>query len=158
MRRVATGLAIALITLAAAGPVGAASPETELLTFTTDPYLIAECDGYDVLEQDDVSIRILAFFDRNGDFVREVFHSTTSGVVWRSDTGELVATYSDAGGTFTATAQNSFTWTGVHNEWTLTDGTVIRDVGRVVVAEVAPGEFERTFEAGRIPEPDPCSW
>ena len=158
MRRMATGLAITLITLAAAGPVAAVAPETELVSFTSDPFVIAECDGYDVLEQDDISIRILAYFDRDGEFVREVLHATNSGVVWRSDTHELLATYSDAGGTFTATAENTFTWTGVHNEWTLTDGTVIRDVGRVVVAEVAPGEFERTFEAGKIPEPDPCSW
>jgi hypothetical protein len=148
----------AILALAAACPAAASSPEFDTVTFTTDPYVLAECDGYDVMEQLDVSIRVQVFTDRNGQFLREVDHATDSGIDWRSDTNEQIATYSDAGGTFTAAVNSVFTWTGIHNQWTLTDGTVVRGVGRVVVAEVAPGDFQRIFEAGSIPDPDPCSW
>jgi hypothetical protein len=158
MRRMTSlGLAGAMVLIVAA-PAAAAKPARDVLQFTTDPYVIAECDGYDVMEQVDVNIREMDFFDKSGNFVRHVSHAASTGVEWRSDTGALLATYQDAGGTFTATANNVFTWTGIHNQWTRTDGTVIRDVGRVVVAEVAPGDFERIFEAGSIPEPDFCTW
>jgi hypothetical protein len=158
MRQMITlGLAGAMVLIVAA-PAAAAQPAMDLLSFTTDPYVIAECDGYDVMEQVDVTILEMDFFNSSGDFVRHVAHAASTGTEWRTDTGAVLATYQDAGGTFTATADNVFTWTGIHNQWTLTDGTVIRDVGRVVVAEVAPGEFERIFEAGSIPEPDPCTW
>jgi hypothetical protein len=150
---------LAVLALAAASPAAANSPEFHTVTFTTDPYVLAECDGYDVMEQLDVSMRIQVFFDRNGEVLREVTHATDSGIDWRSDTNEQLATYSDAGGTFTAAVNNVFTWTGIHNLWTLTNGEVIRGVGRVVVAEVAPGDFQRIFEAGSIPDDvDPCSW
>jgi thioredoxin reductase len=158
MRRIAATVAGSFLMLTVAAPVMASPPSGETVTFTTDPYVIAECDGYDVVEQDDVSMRIRDFVDRTGAVVREVTHATDTGVIWRSDTGVQVATYADAGGTFTSRADGTFTWTGVHNRWTLTDGTVIKDRGRVVVAQVAPGDFERIFEAGKIPEIDPCTW
>lgn len=158
MHRILTLAAASLLTLALAGPTLATQPGSETVTFTSDPYVLGECDGYDVLEQDQVSMRVRTFVDRSGDVVREVTHATDVGDVWRSDTGARLATYSDAGGTFTVRANGTFTWTGVHNRWTLVDGTVIKDRGRVVVAEVAPGEFERVFEAGKIPEIDPCAW
>jgi hypothetical protein len=156
-RTIAAGAAVVLLAFAAA-PVAAMAPEQGFDSFVTDPYVIAECDGYDVMEQMTIYVRYVVYLDRDGDFVREVAHATNSAVEWRSDTDEQLATYRDAGGTFSATAGATFTWTGIHNEWTLASGEVIRDVGRVVVAEVAPGEFERVFEAGQLPETDPCTW
>jgi hypothetical protein len=158
MRRFAALAAGTLIAMVMAGPALATAPSTDHQRFTTDAYVVAECDGYDVLEQDHVDITIQTYFDRNGDVSRMIFHSSDTGIVWRSDTDEQLATYADAGGTFTQTSDGRFIWTGVHNAWTLTDGTTIRDAGRVVVAEVSPGQFERVFAAGHLPEPDPCSW
>jgi len=157
MRRIFL-VAACLLIFALAGPVSAAQPDHQRFSFTTDPYVLAECEGYDVVEQDEVELAIVTYFDRSGDVVRDVFHSATTGIAWRTDTGAQLATYRDNGGTFTATSIGTFTFTGVHNEWTLGDGTVIRDVGRVVVAEVAPGDFERIFDAGQFPEVDPCTW
>ena len=151
-------LAAAAVLVAAATPAAAQAPDHWMNAFTTDPYVIAECSGYDVLEQDVVSTRGVDFFDRNGEFTRSVSHSASTGVVWRSDTGAQLATYRDRGGIFVQTADNVFTFTGIHNWWTLTDGTVIRDLGRLVVAEVAPGEFEVVFDAGQHDDRDPCLW
>ena len=54
MRRLVP-MAIGLfMTVAAASPVAAGAPARSVDVFTTDPYVIAECDGYDVLEQLDV--------------------------------------------------------------------------------------------------------
>ena len=159
MRRMATGLAIAVFALRAAGPVGAAAPERESVYFTVGPSVFAECDGYDVLEILEVSAKLAGYFDNSGEFVREINHSSTTGTYTRSDTGEQLATFTDVGGTFTATPNPTFTFTGIHSEWTLSDGTAIRFVGRVVVAEVEPGVFERIFEAGKTShEFDPCTW
>lgn len=158
MRRLhipAIGLAIGL---AVVSPVLAGAPVRWLDRFTTDPYVIAECDGYDVLEQDVVRADQVDFFDRTGNFTRHVSHSASTGVVWRSDTNVQLATYKDQGGIFTATSDNVFTFTGIHNAWTLNDGSVIRDVGRIVFAEVAPGDFEVVFDAGRHDDRDPCTW
>ena len=158
MRRLVT-MAIGLfMTVAAISPVAAGAPARSVDVFTTDPYVIAECDGYDVLEQVDVHIDQFDFFDLNGDFVRHVSHSASTGVDWRSDTNEQVATYKDQGGIFIATSDNVFTFTGIHNAWTLNDGTVIRDLGRIVFAEVAPGDFEVVFDAGRHDDREPCDW
>ena len=158
MRRLhipAIGLAISLV---AVSPVLAKAPDRWVDQFTTDPYVIAECDGYDVLEQDVVNTDQVDFFDHTGDFVRHVSHSASTGVVWRSDTNEQLATYRDQGGIFIATSDNTFTFTGIHNAWTLNDGSVIRDLGRTVFAEVAPGDFEVVFDAGRHDDRDPCTW
>jgi hypothetical protein len=157
-RRLASLAAGGALAIALAGVASAAPPHQEWNQFTTDPYTIAECDGYDLIEQDVVNVHVASFVNSDGEETRFVNHSTSTGFIWRSDSLQVVATYQDAGGTFTAGPGNVFTWTGVHNDWRLADGTRIRDVGRVVVAEVAPGEFQRVFEAGRIPEPDPCTW
>jgi hypothetical protein len=58
----------------------------------------------------------------------------------------------------TTTADNRFIFTGIHFEWTLNDGTVVRGSGRVVVQEVAPGQFEVTHASGQFDDFDPCSW
>ena len=157
MRRVMGLAGAAVIALAVAAPAAASAPEREVFAFTTEPYVFAECEGYDVIEQLDVYSSVVRYFD-GGEVVREVTHSSTTGRDWRSDTGEQLATFSDAGGTFTASADGTFTWTGKHSAWTLADGTVIKFVGRVVVEEVEPGVFERTFGAGSYDELDPCSW
>jgi hypothetical protein len=158
MRRLLTPAMGLVMALAIVSPVAAQAPDHWLDDFTTDPYVIAECDGYDVMEQIDVHIDWFAFFDQNGEFVRQVGHAASTGVDWRSDTNAQVATYSDQGGIFVATADNVFTWTGIHNAWTLNDGTVLRDLGRRVVAEVAPDDFEIVFDAGTHDEIDPCTW
>ena len=158
MRRLLTAGVGLVMSLTAVSPVVAGAPSRSLDEFTTDPYIIAECAGYDVLEQIDVHTDQVDFFDRSGDFVRHVSHSASSGVDWRSDTGEQVATYNDQGGIFIATSANTFTFTGIHNAWTLNDGTVIRDLGRIVFAEIAPGEFDVVFDAGRHDDRDPCLW
>lgn len=102
---------------------------------------------------------LVGYYDNAGEFIREVNHSSTTGTYWRTDTGEQIATYTDVGGIFTATADTTFTFTGIHSEWTLSDGTAIRFVGRVVIAEVEPGVFERIFDAGKTShEFDPCTW
>jgi hypothetical protein len=155
--RLGSAIAAGVLALAVAGPALAAAPERSVDQFTTDPYVFAECDGYDVIEQDVVDTEIYSYFDSEGNWLRDVFHAATSGVVWRSDTGAQIATYSDAGGTFTATSENVFTWTGNHSGWTLNDGTHIKFVGRVVVAETENG-FERIFAAGQQPDFDPCDW
>jgi hypothetical protein len=147
-----------LMTVAAVSPVAAGAPARSVDVFTTDPYVIAECDGYDVMEQIDVHAVQFDFFDLNGDFTRHVTHSASTGIDWRSDTNEQVATYKDQGGIFVATSDNVFTFTGIHNAWTLNDGTVVRDLGRIVFAEIAPGDFEVVFDAGRHDDRDPCSW
>lgn len=157
--RLLMGLAAAgVLVLAMAAPTAASAPGREVVQFTTDPYTLAECDGYDVIEQLDVRAVIDRYVDRDGNVIREVTHSSTAGIDWRSDTGEQLATFSDTGGTFTATSDETFTWTGIHSAWTLTDGTVVKFVGRIVVAEVEPGVFERTFSAGSYDELDPCGW
>jgi len=156
-RRLGPIIGAGILLLAMAGPAAATAPERTIEEFTTDPYLFAECDGYDVIEQDDVQIRIQSYFDANGDWLQDVFHSASTGSVWRSDTGAQIATYFDAGGTFTASAANVFTWTGVHAAWKLSDGTRVVLVGRVVVAETENG-FERVFVAGQQPDFDPCDW
>ena len=158
MRRLTSTVIAILLTLTVLSPVAAAGPTVQNVSFTAGPYVFAECDGYDVMEQIDVEMRIVSYVDSSGSWVRDVTHGSSTGGEWRSDTGDQIATYSDAGGTFTAAADGTFTWTGIHNRWTTTSGLVIKDRGRVVVAEVAPGDFERIFEAGQIPEPDPCSW
>jgi len=158
MRRIGSIGAAGLLLLAMAGPASAAAPEVFAESFVTDPYVWLECDGFDIMEQTTVSFRIYSYFDRQGNWLRDVGHYTDTAVEWRSDTGEQVATLSDAGGTFTATADSTFTWTGVHSEYTTRSGVVYRFVGRVVVAEVEPGEFERIFEGGQFAEIDPCSW
>jgi len=152
-----TAAAVALLAIAASS-AAAAQPQREILEFTTDPYVIAECDGYDVVESVDVHAAIDSYVDRNGNWVRTVNHSSTTGVDWRSDTGEQIATYSDIGGTFTATADNTFTFTGIHAAYRTTSGATSRFVGRVVVAEIAPGDFELIFRAGHYDDIDPCSW
>ena len=53
------------------------------------------------------------------------------GVVWRSDTNEQLATYRDQGGIFIATSDNTFTFTGIHNAWTLNDGPRVLTVTAV---------------------------
>jgi hypothetical protein len=156
-RRLGSIIEAGALVLAVAGPVAATAPERFVEQFTTDPYVLAECDGYDLIGQDVVDNEIHAYFDKDGNWLRDVFHAATTGTVWRSDTGEQIATYSDAGGTFTATSENTFTWTGIHGSWTLSDGTQIKFVGRVVVAETENG-FERIFTAGQQPDVDPCSW
>jgi hypothetical protein len=158
MRRVMGVVGAGVIALAFAGPVAAGAPERDAFTFTTDPYVFAECDGYDVIEQLDVRVSVDRYLNADGDVIREVDHSRTTGSDWRSDSGVQLATFSDIGGTFTATASGTFTWTGNHSTWTLADGTMIKLVGRVVVQELAPGDFERTFSAGSFDELDPCSW
>jgi hypothetical protein len=158
MRRVLAGGAAILLLALGAAPVMAAVPERGIDSFVTDPYVIAECDGFDVMEQTTVSVRWVSYFDQDGNWVRDVSHATDTAVDWRTDSGEQVATYSDAGGTFTAKVDGTFIFTGIHNAWTLRSGELVRDVGRVVVAEVAPGEFDRIFEAGQLPETDPCTW
>ena len=147
-----------LATIAIVGPVAATAPQRQVFNFETDPYVLAECDGYDVVEQLTVYSVVDSYFDANGGWVRDVVHSTTTGTDWRSDTGLQIASFSDAGGTFTARSNNTFTWTGNHSTWTTTDGRVFRNVGRVVVAEVAPGEFERIFAAGNLRDIDPCDF
>jgi hypothetical protein len=158
MRRVMGLAGAALIALAVAAPVAASAPEREVISFTTEPYIFAECDGYEVIEQLNIHSVIDRYFNAAGEVTRQVNHSSTTGVDWRSDTGDQLATFSDAGGTFTATADNTFTWTGNHGAWTLTDGTTVKLVGRVVVEEVEPGVFERTFGAGSFDDVDPCTW
>jgi hypothetical protein len=158
MRRLLTPAMGLVMTLAIVSPVAAQAPDRWLDVLTTDPYVIAECDGYDVMEQIDVHTEQFDFFDQNADFVRHVSHSASTGVDWRSDTNEQVATYNDQGGIFIATSDNVFTFTGIHNAWTLNDGTVLRDLGRIVFEEVVPGEFEVVFDAGRHDERDPCTW
>jgi hypothetical protein len=158
MRRLLTPALGLLIALAFVSPAAARAPDRWLDEFTTDPYVIAECDGYDVMEQIDVHIDQFDFFDQTGGFVRHVSHAASTGVDWRSDTNEQLATYSDQGGIFIATADNVFTFTGIANAWTLNDGTVLRDLGRRVIAEVAPDDFEIVFDAGRHDEIDPCTW
>ncbi len=158
VRRLGMLAATAAMMLAAAAPVAAAaSHERWIDTFTTDPYVLAECEGYDVIEQDDAYFVIDSYFDRDGNWLRDVFHASTTGTVWRSDTEAQLATYGDAGGTFTTTSRDRFTWTGIHGVWTLTDGSTVTFVGRVVV-EVIDGSFERTFGAGSYDDLDPCSW
>jgi hypothetical protein len=158
MRRLLTPVMGLAMALAVVSPAAASAPARWLDEFTTDPYVIAECDGYNVMEQVDVHIAQFDFFDQNGDLARHVSHAASTGVDWRSDTLEQVATYSDQGGIFIATSDNVFTFTGIHNAWTLNDGTTLRDLGRLVVAEVAPGDFEVVFDAGRHDERDPCTW
>ncbi|HJW22755.1 MAG TPA: hypothetical protein VJ506_10025 [Candidatus Limnocylindrales bacterium] len=157
-RRLTGSAAGALLALALATPTMAASPSRDQQAFVTDPYVLAECDGYDVLEQDTVSIAVDTFYDSAGNVLRTVLHANDHGIVWRSDSGAQLATYTDAGGTFTMTADGKFVFTGVLNTWTLTDGTTFRDVGRIVVAEVAPGEFEPIQVAGTFENADPCDW
>lgn len=158
MRRVMGFVGAGVIALAVAAPVAASAPERDAFTFTTDAYVIADCDGYDVMEQLTGRVVVVDFVGPGGDVIREVVHSSTTGLDWRSDTGAQLATFSDVGGTFTAAANGTFTWTGIHSQWKLADGTVVKFVGRVVVAEVEPGVFERVFGAGSYSDFDPCTW
>jgi hypothetical protein len=158
MRRLASWFGGIVLVATMAAPAAAAAPTIEDVAFTSDPYVLAECDGYDVIEQDQIQFRVMTFIDGDGNWKRTVTHGSDTGLAWRSDTGEEIATYRDAGGTFTASADGLFTFTGIHNLWITSSGAVVKDRGRVVVAEVAPGDFERIFEAGKIPDAEPCSW
>ena len=102
MRRLTSTVIAILLTLTVLSPVAAAGPTVQNVSFTAGPYVFAACDGYDVMEQIDVEMRIVSYFDSSGSWVRDVTHGSSTGVEWRSDTGDQIATYSDAGGTFTA--------------------------------------------------------
>ena len=66
MRRVMGLAGAALIALAVAAPVAASAPEREVISFTTEPYIFAECDGYEVIEQLNIHSVIDRYFNAAG--------------------------------------------------------------------------------------------
>lgn len=159
----ATLLAALALVLVAAQPGLAGAPErwTEVIE---DSYVLAECDGYEVVQFNVVTLAVAAFEDRPNDEARVVTHADTVGVVRRvyEDGSTLdVATYRDRGGIFVEGPGDTFTWTGIIDRYELRDGTMLVNIGyqQLRVLSWDPFEAEWVRDVGRYTlDSDPCTW
>jgi hypothetical protein len=124
------------LTLAACGSLGedaflqsAAKPLTETLPIADD--FSFDCGGFTVLGYAEGSLKIIIFFDQQGNFVRDQLHFNLTGTYTHALTGSVVAFsahYTDA----LDGANATLTFTGVPLKLKLPDGTVIADAGKLV--------------------------
>jgi hypothetical protein len=158
------GLVVGLVlTGAVATPALARAPE-RTIEVVSDAYTLAECDGFDVVEDNVVTLVVAVFKNRDGTDNREVTHADTDGVTMRvypDDSTIQVATYRDKGGIFIADADGTFTWTGIIDQFTLRDGTRLVNIGyqqfHVISWDPFEGEWLRDVGAYSL-DSDPCTW
>lgn len=119
-----------------------ANPERELITYIDDFTL--DCGDFNVLIQNEGSLKIIRFFDKQGKFVRDQFHWSETGTLTHETTGAVIhssAHYTDA----LNGADGTLTFNGVPLKLKLPNGGVIVDAGRLVFD---PETDEAFFLAG----------
>jgi hypothetical protein len=84
--RSVTALFIALICLVWAMPALATPPE-RLTIPTAGTFILAECDGFDVIDDYTGVLAITEFYDQDGDLVRLTFHENAHDRIYNSVTG-----------------------------------------------------------------------
>ena len=166
MRHRASRAGLLAIALGAvlAGPVAATAPD-RFREVIEDTWTQAECDGYDVVQFNVVTIDVTVFHDNDGNDVRAVTHADTVGVtrqVYPDGSTVDVATYRDRGGIFVESpADDTFMWTGIIDWYSLRDGTQLKNIGSQLLQVLSWDPFEAEWIRDVGPytlDRDPCTW
>jgi hypothetical protein len=87
------GLLMIVTLLAGAMPTLAAPPE-RFTSQDSGSYIVAECDGFDVIDEYSGWFTITDFYGENGDLQHSSFHATMHDRIYNSETGfEVKNTY-----------------------------------------------------------------
>lgn len=84
--KIAAALLLVAVFLAGAIPAQATSPE-RLTIPTTGTFVLAQCDGFNVIDDYTGMLTITEFYDKNGELERLTFHENASDRIYNSVTG-----------------------------------------------------------------------
>jgi hypothetical protein len=152
--QVLLALALAVCSLAFASPASAAPPDIEPFHFEgTDPF--TSCDGFDIIVNFEVDGLYTAFFDQQGNLVREQIHVRGTGELVNTVTGKT-ETGSSPVTVIVDYRRGTETTVGLifHNNIP-GEGIVALSAGRITF-NLDTGEV--VFEGGPHPEFDEIDW
>jgi len=128
--RAITSITGVLAALAIATPASAAEPDRERFSFDTQPRVIGQCNGADLVSQFHITVTETVYYDREGDPARTRVHMRVAGTITNTGTGQTLETL------------------GVRNITETADSFAVRGSGvHVVIRGVGTVEIEAGLEA-----------
>ncbi|MCL1587619.1 MAG: hypothetical protein M3092_04305 [Actinomycetia bacterium] len=133
-RRTIALLAAALLMVGIMAPAASAVPPDIITEEWVDYWYIGECDGFSMLTEDNMDVKIKFFYDKDGSVDRVHFHFAIDGIVYNSEDPSKTLTSSAH---YTALTDENFeVWvqSGMYYRVEMPHGGVaLMDAGRFVV-------------------------
>lgn len=138
-RRTIALLAAALLMVGIMAPGASAVPPDIVTEEWVDYWYIGECDGFSMLTEDNMDVKIKFFYDKDGSVDRVHFHFAIDGIVYNStDPSKMLNTSAH----YTALTDEDFgVWTtsGLFYRVELPQGVVLMEAGRAEI-DMSSGE------------------